>query len=174
VRRSAERIHVLEGEVRFADEPGTCLTAVLGSCVAACLFDRGAGVGGMNHFLLAGGDGREAGSSRRYGAYLMEVLINGLVGRGAARNRIEAKLFGGASLWSGGADIGPANVSFAERFLVDEAIALVGGSLGGAQGRRVEFWPAIGRARQLLVGAPAPVLPPPPKIMEDAGHVEFF
>ena len=171
--RPAVRVHVLEGEARFADDAGTCLTAVLGSCVAACLFDRVAEVGGMNHFLLAGGDGREAGSSRRYGAYLMEVLINGLLERGASRARLEAKLFGGASLWSGGADIGPANVAFAERFLADEGIPLVGGSLGGTQGRRVEYWPATGRARQLLVGAPAPK-PAPPKVMEDAGHVEFF
>ena len=50
------------------------LVTVLGSCVAACIQDRTAGIGGMNHFMLPddGADvGHAAADSMRYGAYAM-------------------------------------------------------------------------------------------------------
>ena len=34
------------------NDPNAVLTTILGSCVAACLRDPVAGIGGMNHFLL--------------------------------------------------------------------------------------------------------------------------
>ena len=54
----------------------------LGSCIAACLWDRNARIGGLNHFMLPeGGEG-----SGRYGAYAMELLINEMMKRGASRS----------------------------------------------------------------------------------------
>jgi len=38
--------------------------------------------------------------------YLMELLVNGLLRQGARRERLEAKLFGGARTMEGLADIG--------------------------------------------------------------------
>jgi chemotaxis protein CheD len=99
----------------------------------------------MNHFLLADGDGEEA---MRYGAYAMEVLINDLLKLGASRERLQAKLFGGAKIMERLNDIGAENVLFARRFLATEGIPVVGESLGGRRARRVEFWPVGGRARQ--------------------------
>jgi hypothetical protein len=75
------------------------LTTVLGSCVAACLRDPVAGVGGMNHFLLPDGAGAGTDAGRRYGAYAMELLINELIKAGARRERLEAKLFGGGRMF---------------------------------------------------------------------------
>jgi chemotaxis protein CheD len=48
------RIHVVQGEHVVTDNPEAVLTTILGSCVAACIRDPAAGVGGMNHFLLPG------------------------------------------------------------------------------------------------------------------------
>ncbi|MGQ7418762.1 chemotaxis protein CheD, partial [Streptococcus suis] len=47
------RINVLQGETRVSDDPQAVLTTVLGSCIAACLYDPVVKVGGINHFLLA-------------------------------------------------------------------------------------------------------------------------
>jgi chemotaxis protein CheD len=132
------------------------LTTILGSCVSACLRDPVVGVGGMNHFLLPGDNGNSGHTGRgasalRYGVHAMELLVNGLLQRGAQRSRLEAKLFGGARMMKGLTDVGELNASFAERFLQDEGIALVGGSLRGAQGRRIQFWPVSGRARQIML-----------------------
>ena len=48
-------------------------------------------------------------------------------------------------------DIGAGNAEFARRFLQEARIALTGGSLQGTRGRRVQFWPASGRVRQMAI-----------------------
>lgn len=177
------RILIIQGEHAVSGVPGLAMTTILGSCVAACLYDVERGIGGMNHFLLAeAADGEVvADEAMRYGAYAMEVLINDLMRRGARRDRLEGKLFGGAKMISSMHDIGAANAAFAKRFLADEGIPVVAESLGGFSARRVEFWPTTGRARQRAVEQ-AP-LPPPrvrapvrpvPAAPTDDGGVELF
>ena len=108
------RVHVAEGETRIESDAHLVLTTILGSCVAACIFDRTARTGGMNHFLLSGEGGTGAGAAERYGAFLMEVLVNGLLARGAKRGRLEAKLFGGSRMAAASGDIDQANATFAK------------------------------------------------------------
>ncbi len=145
------KVHVIQGEFYVTDEPDLVLTTILGSCVAACMRDPLAGVGGMNHFLLPGDDVRPGEGGLRYGVQAMELLVNGLLRRGARRDRLEAKLFGGGRLIDGLTDVGDQNAAFAERFLRDEGVAFTGGSLRGDRARRVQFWPVSGRARQILL-----------------------
>ncbi|PSJ50132.1 chemotaxis protein CheD [Mesorhizobium soli] len=163
----------MRGEFYVVDRSEVVLTTLLGSCVAACLRDPQARVGGMNHFLLPGTLGAARQDAERYGVHLMELLVNGLLARGAQRQRLEAKLFGGARTLEGLSDIGALNAEFAKGFLRHEGIAVVGGDLGGERGRRIEYWPVSGRARQALLkgdpGLAAPAPPPPP-----SGAVEFF
>jgi chemotaxis protein CheD len=165
------RIHVGQGEHHVTGDPEVMLTTILGSCVAMCLRDPQAGVGGMNHFLLPDGPGTGTGASRRYGAYAMEILINEVLKIGARRDRLQAKLFGGGRMFESLADVGTANADFAERFLQDEAIPMVGGSLRGAGARRVQFWPVTGRALQRAVADLRPPAPPPAPVF---GAVELF
>lgn len=169
-------VHLIQGEYRVSDEPAVAISTVLGSCVATCLHDPLARVGGMNHFLLPGTkDGTH--DTLTYGVHSMELLINALLKRGAARDRLEAKLFGGARMMSGLSDIGNQNAKFAREFLARESIPLIGESLGGDRARRVQFWPASGRARQLLVAAheaKSVETPPPPPPAESAGDVDLF
>ncbi|WP_158913019.1 chemotaxis protein CheD [Caulobacter sp. S45] len=146
------RINVVQGEYQVTTDPGVVLTTLLGSCVAACMRDPVAGVGGMNHFLLPGDDREGDTESLRYGVHSMELLVNGLLRAGARRDRLEGKLFGGARLLRGLTDIGELNSTFAEGFFQREGIRLVGGSLRGEHGRRVQYWHATGRARQMALG----------------------
>jgi chemotaxis protein CheD len=155
---TAARKHVVEGEFHVSDDSDLVLTTILGSCVAACLRDPVARIGGMNHFLLPGdGDRAQSRDAERYGVHLMELLVNGLMRRGAHRGRLEAKLFGGAKTIFRSSDVGAMNARFAEHFLKIEGIANLGGSLGGPSGRRVEYWPVSGRARQTSLGEVAPI-----------------
>ena len=151
------RINLVQGEQHVASDPDVVLTTILGSCVAACLRDPVAGVGGMNHFLLpgssGGGEGAHGIASLSHGVHAMELLMNALLHRGAQRQRLQAKLFGGASMTKGLTNVGTLNAGFAERFLRDEGIVTVGGSLRGSCGRRVQFWPVSGRARLMMLGA---------------------
>lgn len=166
------RVAVIQGQWVVSAEPDLVLTTVLGSCVAACLHDPEARLGGMNHFLLPddGERGRRL-DAERYGVHLMELLVNGLLKAGARRDRLEGRLFGGAASLGGRNAVGPRNAAFAEGFLKAEGIVFRGGSLGGALGRRVEFWPASGRARQMFLKAP-PVERPTARV--PAGDVELF
>ncbi|RQR26957.1 chemoreceptor glutamine deamidase CheD [Burkholderia sp. Bp9143] len=127
------------------------LMTVLGSCVAACLHDPFAGIGGMNHFMLPD-DGADAGAaaseSMRYGAYAMEVLINELIKAGGRRERIEAKVFGGAAVLAGMTtiNIGDRNADFVRRYLALERIRITAEDLQGVHPRKVAFMPRTGRA----------------------------
>ena len=128
-------INIVQGEQAILSDPDAVLSTLLGSCVAACLRDPVAGVGGMNHFLLPGDQfDTGGGGAERHGVHAMELLVNGLLRRGAARSRLEAKLFGGARIMSGLTDIGEKNATFAERFLRAEKISVVGGSLRATGG----------------------------------------
>jgi chemotaxis protein CheD len=98
--------HVIQGEQAVSDDADTTLQTVLGSCVAACLHDPVRRIGGMNHFLLPD-DG--TGTDMRYASAAMERLVNELLKNGADRGRLQAKLFGGASIMSNLPDIGRSN-----------------------------------------------------------------
>ncbi len=147
---AARRVHVIQGEFKVESDPNVVLTTILGSCVAACLRDPVAGVGGINHFLLPGSAGASSasGDATRYGVHLMELLINGLLKKGAKRERLEAKIFGGAKTIARFSNVGAQNAEFARKFLTDEGIRIVGESTGGDHGRKLEYWPVSGRARQ--------------------------
>ncbi|MFB9913918.1 chemoreceptor glutamine deamidase CheD [Rhizobium paknamense] len=153
---AARRVHIIQGEYKVISDPNVVLSTILGSCVAACLRDPVAGVGGMNHFLLPGSasPGMGGGDATRYGVHLMELLINGLLKKGARRDRLEAKIFGGAKTIATFSNVGEQNAAFAMQFLRDEGIKVIGSSVGGEHGRKLEFWPVSGRARQYpLTGA---------------------
>jgi chemotaxis protein CheD len=141
-------IHVIQGEQAVSDAESTTMQTVLGSCVAACLHDPVRAVGGMNHFLLPD-DG--IGTDIRYASAAMEQLVNALLKAGADRKRLKAKLFGGARIMPNLPDIGRRNAESALAFLHNEGIPCISQSLGGSQARRVRFWPATGRAQQLLI-----------------------
>lgn len=164
--------HIAQGEYATARGTEASISTILGSCVATCLYDEVAQIGGMNHFLLP--DGAAAGSlnSARFGVNAMELLINALIKEGAKRSRLKAKVFGGGRMIAGLSDVGEKNAKFVLGFLRSEAIECTGQSLGGTQARRVEFWPGSGRARQRLLGE-TQVVETPPKPPSGNG-VELF
>ncbi|WP_029416714.1 chemotaxis protein CheD [Brevundimonas bacteroides] len=175
---SEHRVHVVQGSFEVTDRPEIVFSTILGSCVSACVRDPSLGVGGMNHFLLpeAPGSGAE---DRRYGVQAMELLINGLLQLGAKRDRLEAKVFGGARMTAGLMDVGGKNAAFVRRFLSDEDIPIVAESLGGDQARRIHFWPALGRVKQQRVQDPAvvvreQVLVKPAPAAQSTGELELF
>lgn len=163
-------LHVIQGEHCTSDKPDTVMTTVLGSCVAACLHDPVRRIGGMNHFLLPDDIGTR---DLRHASAAMEVLVNSLIKQGALRERLEAKLFGGGRMLAGLPDIGRRNGEAAIAFLRGEGIHLLAQSLGGTQARRLRFWPATGKAQQMLLQHEQDVAqrtPPQPAV----GSIELF
>ncbi len=169
----SKRVNIVQGEFKVSSDRDVVLTTLLGSCVAACIRDPVTGIGGMNHFLLPGGVGSSK-DSERLGVHLMELLLNGLMRQGAQRDRLEAKLFGGARMMSGLSDIGAKNADFAKKFLAYEGIKIVGGDTGGNQGRRIQFWPGSGRALQSYIAQAVDTLAPRAAARPNAGEIVLF
>lgn len=137
-------VKVFSGDCYSTDHPGEMLVTVLGSCIAACIRDPIAKVGGMNHFLLP--DSNNVGDSpTRYGAYAMEKLINDLLKKGAAKSRLEVKVFGGGNVIKSSAMIGDKNVKFIRDYLKTEGLKIEQEDLGGTSPRRIHYYPDTGR-----------------------------
>lgn len=137
-------IHI--GGVWASRKPSVVRT-VLGSCIAVCLRDPIARVGGMNHFMLPDA-GNDEDLSSRYGVNAMEVLINRCMQEGADRYRLEAKVFGGGHVLrtANHADSVPQkNIHFALKFLQVEQIPIVSKDIGGFSARSILFFTDSGK-----------------------------
>ena len=140
-----EAVKVLPGEFFVHDEDILIMTT-LGSCIAACLWDRDKKIGGMNHFMLPDGGG--AADSGRYGSFAMELLINEMIKRGATRSTMEAKVFGGGAVISGmnSINVGERNTTFVMDYLRTERITVVSKDVMDIYPRKVCFLPHSGKA----------------------------
>ena len=139
----SDAVKVLPGEY-YVDKEDLLIMTTLGSCIAACLWDRNAKVGGMNHFMLPDG----VGDSGRYGSYAMELLINEMLKMGASRSSMEAKVFGGGAVISGmsSLNVGERNTTFVLDYLKTERITVVSKDVLDIYPRKVCFLPASGKA----------------------------
>ncbi len=152
-RIGARVISVVVGDCVVSHEPDVVITTTLGSCVATCLFDPEAGIGGMNHFLLADCADDRLSASARYGGAAMEQLINRLLGRTGRRDRLRAKIFGGGAINGFNSSIGNNNVEFVMNYLANEGIPTISWDVGGTQARGVRFFPVGGRTQRRLLGS---------------------
>ncbi|MBF0477689.1 MAG: chemotaxis protein CheD [Deltaproteobacteria bacterium] len=156
--RKQKSIHI--GELHASREP-TVIYTLLGSCVAVCIFDLEARVGGMNHILLPGKPllrGFDVAAS--YGINAMELLINRIMGLGGDRSRLSAKVFGGAHLLpsiSKENGVGEKNILCALNFLDNESIRVISQDLGGYQPRKIFFRTDTGEV--LLKRVPTTIRP---------------
>lgn len=138
-----DAVKVLPGEFFVSDEDLLIVTT-LGSCIAACIWDRERRIGGMNHFMLPEG-GSDSG---RYGSYAMELLINQLMKRGASRSTMEAKVFGGGAVIAAMTtmNVGERNTQFVLDYLRTERIPVVSKDVLDVCARKVCLLPASGKA----------------------------
>ena len=171
--RESELVTVVQGEFAVSRNPTTVFSTTLGSCVSVCLFDQSREVGGMNHFLLAMGQGN-SGSDLKYGVNAMELLINRLIKDGASRFNLEAKVFGGARMTAHARDIGASNAAFALEFLEREGIPIRAKCVGGDRARRVQFVPTTGAARQLRFDGKITEIAPRPQERVPKSDVTLF
>jgi chemotaxis protein CheD len=138
-------VYLAPGRV-YASADDVRLTTILGSCVAVCICDEQAGVGGMNHFLLPEGPG----SLPRFGESAVPMLIAELLALGAERSRMRAKVFGGACVLdafrSERRSLGERNVETARTLLRAANVRVVSEDVLGESGRKVEYEVRTGTA----------------------------
>ena len=147
-QRDLVRVYLQPGQLYASAQP-SAVTTVLGSCVAICLWDSLTSVGGMNHYLLPFFAGAGKGTAR-FGNVAMAQLLDRLVALGAARGRLQAKVFGGACVLEAfqarEGHLGEKNVGVAFKLLEDLGIPVVSRDVGGRSGRKLIFHTDLGNA----------------------------
>lgn len=143
---------ILPGEY-YVTSHDEVLTTVLGSCVAACIRDSVAGIGGMNHFMLpihssvSSWEQTKVNTATRYGNFAMEYVINEILKYGGKRQNLEVKIFGGGKIMSNMVNIGQQNIEFIKQYIRIENLNLLAEDLGDVYPRKILFYPASGRVR---------------------------
>jgi chemotaxis protein CheD len=133
--------HYLYPGTIFVHRQPHLVTTVLGSCVAVCLWNQTARLGGINHYLLPLWNG-EGLQTPKYGNVAITKLVEKVRAYSNPGDKLIAKVFGGASMWEkaeGLLAVGQRNVDYAIEILETLKIPIVSSDLGGHQGRKVIF-----------------------------------
>jgi len=140
-------IEVKMGDLVVMKSVENLTTSAVGSCLVITLYDPRLKSGGLAHAMLPsssrvrGLDSRET----KYVDIAIDQMLKRMEDYGAKGEDLEAKIVGGANMFNGlESDIGGQNVLSAKEKLKREGIRLVGESVGGSQGRSVEFSVASG------------------------------
>lgn len=151
-------VKVLPGEHYVSTAGQEMIVTVLGSCVAACVWDTRLKIGGMNHFMLPdGGSSADVpvDKAMRFGNFAMEELINDVLRRGGRRDSLEIKVFGGGNVLPGvgnaSVSVGDRNADFVRRYLSEEGYRIAAQDLGGPHPRRIHFFPRLGKVIRLFL-----------------------
>ncbi|MEW6423410.1 MAG: chemotaxis protein CheD [Bacillota bacterium] len=136
----------LEIQVGIADykitrEPGRLITLGLGSCVGVTLYDPLTKIGGLLHLMLP--DSTQFNNVTKPAKFAdlgIPLLVAELQKKGAATRRLQAKLVGGAQMFSGMDDsmvlnIGQRNVEKTRIVLAELGIKIFAEEVGGNKGR---------------------------------------
>ena len=140
-------ITILPGEFYSTDKP-VLISTVLGSCISIALYDPDLKLGGLNHFMLPTTNRTQEISIEeqgRYGDFAMELLLNDMFKKGAKKENLKAKVFGGGNVLDDGGfhknRTGLNNISFALEYLQTENIPIIANDTGGIFPRKIFYDP---------------------------------
>ncbi|MCX6537700.1 MAG: chemotaxis protein CheD [Acidobacteria bacterium] len=141
----ARRIVIGIGEHAVSADTGSVIvTHALGSCIAVCVYDQVAHVGGLLHFLLPDSRINPARAQQQPSTFAdlgIPQLFQDLYRIGAVKSRCVVKLVGGADVSSlqkaGTLDIGRRNQVAAKNILWKNGVLIKAERLGGSEPRNV-------------------------------------
>jgi len=157
----ATPVTVRIGELRVLKGRGVLAAIGLGSCVGVALYDPVSRVAGLAHiFLPSSQNGRlVAGAPARYADTGVPALVDAMVAAGARRERLQAKLVGGAQLFLRGdhatLEVGRRNVEAVRAALCALGIRVVAQDVGGSRGRTMRLFAETGRVVVTTLGSEA-------------------
>jgi chemotaxis protein CheD len=145
---------ILPGQY-YVSKNDELIATVLGSCISVCAYDRVAGIGGMNHFMLplytenhnAAWGHTIISSETRYGNYAMEHMLNDIIANGGLKSRLEIKVIGGGRVMDQMTDVGLRNISFVYDYIANEHLKLISEDVGDKYPRKVLFHIKTGKAK---------------------------
>lgn len=145
----------MEVKVGMADmnvccSPDSIITLGLGSCVGAVLYDPTTKICGMVHVMLPDSTAISNNSNvAKFADTGVEALLDMVLKKGAKREKLIAKIAGGAQMFSANKTspmlrVGERNVAAVKDKLKQLGIRLVAEDTGNNYGRTVIFYPETG------------------------------
>lgn len=153
-------IKVGMGDIKICKSPDGVTTLGLGSCIGVAIRDPITKIGGLLHAMLP--DSTAIVHNKCVEKFVdsgIEELVKQLVRAGAHRNRLEAKLAGGAQMFafqrnSDLVKVGDRNAAAARKKLKAMGIKLLAEDCGLNYGRTVIYYPETGIYVIRAVGKP--------------------
>ena len=145
----------MEIKVGMADmnvcvSPDSIITLGLGSCVGVILYDPSIKTCGMVHVMLPDSTAISNNSNTaKFADTGVEALLKMVLAKGAKKERLVAKIAGGAQMFSVNKDsptlkVGERNVQAVKAKLKELGIKLIAEDTGENYGRTVIFYPETG------------------------------
>jgi len=132
-------------DMKYTRNEGILITYALGSCVGVCLYDPIVKVAAMIHVMLPIKlDGFNDSNLYKFADPGIRVTIKKMEAFGALRQRITAKIAGGARMFeisngSGIGNIGLRNIESVRQVLKSEGIPIISEDVGGNYARTLLF-----------------------------------
>ena len=140
---AAERTVVLRPGDFYFGGGQTRISTLLGSCVSITLWHPRKHIGGMCHYMMTERS-RTADSALdgRYASEAFALFLQHVDAAGTRPGEYQAKLFGGANMFTGDAskmDIGQRNIELGRSLLSSQHIALIAEHVAGNGRRKLHF-----------------------------------
>ena len=152
---SFDLINVGIADAGVAMSPNT-LRTILGSCVGICIYDPKSKIGGLSHIMLPSSK-KPSNNLKKYADTAIPLMIDEMVQLGADKERMVAKLAGGATMFkhtenSLMGDIGKNNIISVREILGLIKIPILSEDVGGDYGRTIDFYLETGELKIKTIG----------------------
>ncbi|MCL2740561.1 MAG: chemotaxis protein CheD [Oscillospiraceae bacterium] len=151
-------IKVGMADLKASAHPSGLTTLGLGSCVGISLYDAGTKVIGMAHIMLPDSKHvRDGVNKAKFADTAVEALVGEMLGLGARKGHMVAKLAGGAQMFALSVTtdlmkVGLRNAIAAKDALKAMGIPVVAEETGGSFGRTIELYSVNGRLLIKTIG----------------------
>ena len=141
----ADLIRVGMADYKVGRSPSTLISYGLGSCIGISLYDPQTKIGGLLHIMLPDStQARASDNPAKFADTGLPLMLNDVIGLGASRSRLVAKIAGGAQMFafSHATDImrvGTRNAEAVKKILRDMGIRVIAEDTGGSYGRTVQI-----------------------------------
>jgi chemotaxis protein CheD len=151
-------------DLNVCTSPDVLTTLGLGSCVGIVLYDSYSKTAGMVHVMLPDSTKiKNNENAAKFADTGIDALILKLIAIGANRNRLIAKIAGGAQMFAFNSNsdmlrIGERNTEASKLKLQSLGIHILAEDTGLNYGRTIEFYPETGQFHIKSVGKPLKVM----------------
>lgn len=151
-------------DLNICSSPDALTTLGLGSCVGISLYDSVSKTAGMVHVMLP--DSTKIKNNENFAKFAdtgIDALIEKMILAGANRNRLVAKIAGGAQMFAFSSNndmlrIGERNVEASKSKLAFLGIRILAEDTGLNYGRTIEFYAGTGELYVKSVGKPLKII----------------